>query len=138
MRKNFLSWYWELNFIVFAYTIGNILFAIVYLISFLVWPLKSIILEYNETGSNKSVLIINFVSTSVFTMFFVFIEYYLNPLPQSGFFEMLLVYIAWLFLGFFALYLLADYKRKPLRKAQNNLSHNKTNAPDRNNLRGSS
>ena len=135
---NFIKWYWELNFILFAYTIGYGLFAIVYFISLVVWPLKSIVIEYKEKASIKSVLIINFISTSVFTMFFIFIEYYLNPLPQIQFFEMLGIYIAWLLLGFFALYLLADYKRKPVRSAKGNSPLSKADAPDKKNLRGKS
>jgi hypothetical protein len=52
MMKNFISWCWELNFKFFAYTVGNALFAIVYLISFVVLPLKSTVVEYEEKTSS--------------------------------------------------------------------------------------
>ena len=87
--------YLELHFWLLAHTIGIFLFSIVYLMSFIIRPLKPTLAEYKEFGTAKSIFIITLISMTIYSSVIFGFVYY----PDVGFFEMALFFIAWFFNG---------------------------------------
>ena len=99
---------WDLNFWLFAHTIGIFLYSIVYFLSFIIWPLKPILTEYRDHGTFISTLVVTFISMTIYSFFIFRFVFY----PDFQIWEMVFLYIAWFLLGYFSLFLLYDYKSK--------------------------
>ncbi len=107
--------YIEINFIFYAYAVGYLYLAIIYLPSFLIQPLKKKLIEYERIGTNKSAFIISLISGTVLYLCFLFL---VGLDPITGFSPLILVlwFIGYVLWGYFALFLLADYKKKFKKK----------------------
>ena len=102
---------WDINFWVFAHTIGILLYSIVYFLSFIIRPLKPTLTEYRERGTTKSTFLITLISVTLYSSLVFRFAFY----PEFEIWKIILIYIAWFLLGYFSLILLYDYKSKNKR-----------------------
>ena len=107
--------YIEINFIFYAYSVGYLYLAVIYLPSFLIRPLKRYLSEYERIGTNRSAFIISVISGTVIYLCFLFLVG-LDPILGFSAFVLVLWFIGYVLWGYFALFLLADYKKKFRKK----------------------
>ena len=107
--------YIEINFIFYAYSVGYLYLAVIYLPSFLIRPLKRYLSEYERIGTNRSAFIISVISGIVIYLCFLFLVG-LDPISGFSAFVLVLWFIGYVLWGYFALFLLADYKKKFRKK----------------------
>ena len=108
MIVNLINAYWELNFKFYAYLVGNVYMAPCYLVGLVIPPFKKVIHEYETNGSTKAISVISFISGSlIYGCFFL-----LDPIFSRSIHEIILWYFGSFIWGFFALYLLYDFKKK--------------------------
>jgi hypothetical protein len=108
----FFDSYINLIWKVYSYGIGHILLAIVFVLSFIVPPLKKVINEYESQATFKSIMLINFVSMTVLTIIFQVIDAYASPISPRKWLTFLSLYMVNLIFGYLALFFLADYRRR--------------------------
>jgi hypothetical protein len=107
--------YIEINFIFYAYTVGYLYLAVIYLPSFFIGPLKKNLSEFEQIGTNRSAFIIAVISgTFLYVCFLLLVG--LDPTTGFSPFILVLWFIGYVVWGYFALFLLADYKRKFRKK----------------------
>ncbi len=118
MILKLLNSYSEIVSKLFAYTIGGILFGIFYGLSFVFPFFKNIINEFEKETSIRSLLFIDFFSTSLVTIILVSIVKRLSGQIQDNIFSIFLFYFIWIVFGYFALLALSGIKKKnkPLKK----------------------
>ncbi len=111
-----LNTYIDIQFRLYAYIIGYVYLALPYLLSFIIPPLKSVIYNFEEKGSKLSIFIISLISGSA--LFYVIIILYDDVISFSETSSLGLVgwYIGYFIWGYFALFLLADYRLKEKEK----------------------
>jgi hypothetical protein len=105
----------EINFIFYAYAVGYLYLAVFYLPAFFIRPLKRNLGEYELVGSNRSAFIISFISGTFLYLCFLFLPG-LDPGAEFNSLVLVLWFIGFVLWGFFALFLLADYKKKFRKK----------------------
>jgi len=117
LLSNILRNYVEINFIFYAYAVGYLYMAIVYIPSLAIPPLKLILSEFENSGTRRSTCIISVISGSILYILFLYLVG-LDPVTRFGPFVLFLWFVGYLLWGYFALFLLADYKKK-FRKKEN-------------------
>lgn len=106
MINDLLNRYIELNFKVYAHIVGYLYIAPVYLVGLIIPQFKKTIEDYERGESNNPTLIISFFSGAIIFGFTLFIA----PEFAESNIEKLLWYLGYVGWGFFALYLLVDYR----------------------------
>lgn len=94
-----------------AFTIGYLYYYITYACSIFIYPLKAVIEDFCNTGSNRSALIISCVSGTIISIVIIvhdcYTTYFFTSWPiRIG------LYFGYIFFGYFALFLLADIQMK--------------------------
>ncbi len=103
--------YIDIQFRFYAYVVGYCYLAFMYLLSPIIPPLKKVINNFDNGGIKNSTAIISLISGSILFLLFVYIVK-LDPdfnISLLGMFGMYIGYFIW---GYFALFLLADYRLK--------------------------
>ncbi len=117
MISKLFNIYLEINFRILAYGVGYILLALSYLTSFIIPPLKKVLKEYDSIGSGSSIFWITFSSTITLILLFAILEtIFLND-PSFGLIYYIVSFLVWMACGHFALFLLADYRKKAIDRS---------------------
>jgi len=111
MILKLLSSYGAIVSKLFAYSIRGILFGIFYGLSFVFPFFKNIINEFEKETSIRSILFIDFFSTSLVTILLVSIVKRLSGQIQDTIFSIFLFYFIWIVFGYFALLALSGIKK---------------------------
>jgi hypothetical protein len=74
-------------------------------------PLKRIVNEYEKVGTAKSMRIISIISATFFFLIFYYLTNY-DPEPVFGPVALFFWYFGYILWGYFALFLLHDYRQK--------------------------
>jgi hypothetical protein len=85
--------------------------ALVYILGFVIFPLKKVLKNYELSGDKLSIAIISIISGSIF--FSLFTLLLLNdPMWKFSLVELIFWFVGYFGWGYFALFLLADYRKK--------------------------
>jgi hypothetical protein len=110
MINKFVKLQFDLSLAGFAYGIGYIFISLFYIISILFPPMKKILKEFEKTGSRKSIGIISLLSGCILYLLFYYIV--LNSsIDKASLLESIIWFLLYIGGGYFALYLLYDYKK---------------------------
>ena len=101
--------YLNFNFKFIAYAIGYIYLAVPYVLSFVFPPLKRVLLEFLENGSNRSNFIISIISGSLI-FYLSWFKYDDMSFKLDSHIKIVLLYLGYVGFGFFGLFLLADHR----------------------------
>ena len=100
--------YFDFCFTVYAYVIGYIYMAPVYVIGLLVSIIKKIMIEYETDATMGSMIIISIISGTIYSVPI----FYFIPMFAESLFEKILWFVGYVLYGYFALFLLADKRMK--------------------------
>jgi hypothetical protein len=111
MIAKLFKYYLEIVFLFYAYVIGYFYLAAPFALGFIIPPLKKVLRNYELSGDNKSISIISLISGTIwyFTMVWALFN---DPAWEFSIIELSFWYIGYFLWGFFALFLLADYRNK--------------------------
>jgi hypothetical protein len=111
MIAKLFKYYLDIVFLFYAYVVGYFYIAAPYILGFVIPPLKKILFEYESFGKNKSIAILSLVSGTLWysTMLLALLN---DPSWEFSIIELVLWYVGYYFWGYFALFLLADFKKK--------------------------
>jgi hypothetical protein len=111
MIAKFFKYYLEIIFLFYAYVIGYFYMAVPYVLGFIIPSLKKVLRNYELAGDYRSISIISLISGTIW--YFTMVGALFNdPAWDFSIIELAFWYMGYYFWGFFALYLLADYKKK--------------------------
>ena len=101
----------DLTFICYAYAIGYLYMAVPYLLGYIILPCRKVLRNYELSGDKRSLVIISAVSGTIFFALFT-LALKNDPNWKFSILELLFWYFGYFIWGYFALFLLADYRKK--------------------------
>ena len=111
MIAKLFKYYLDIVFLFSAYVVGYFYMAAPYILGFAIPPLKKTLLKYESFGNNKSIAILSLISGTLWysTMLLALLN---DPAWGFSIVELILWYVGYYFWGYFALFLLADFKKR--------------------------
>ena len=95
----------------YAYAVGYAYIALTYIPALIIPPLKRIVNDYEKVGTTKSMRIISIISGTFFFIIFNYLTSY-DSEPVFGPVALFFWYLGYILWGYFALFLLHDYRQK--------------------------
>ncbi len=114
MLGKIIIWYCDKTTKLFAYTIGYMLFGILYGLSRVFPFFRNILLKFERETSLRAILFIDFFSISLISIFLVLIEKSLPVRFQDNMASLLLFYFIWIVFEYFALLALSGLRKKKI------------------------
>jgi hypothetical protein len=111
MISKLFKYYLDIVFLFYAYMVGYFYIAAPYILGFAIPPIKKTLLKYESSGEYKSIAILSLISGTLWylTMLLALLN---DPVWEFSIVELILWYVGYYFWGFFALFLLADFKKR--------------------------
>jgi len=111
MIAKLFKYYLDIVFLFYAYVVGYFYMAAPYILGFIIPPLKKTLSNYELFGNIKSISILSFISGTLWfsTMLLALLN---DPTWEFSICELVFWYVGYFFWGYFALFLLADFKKR--------------------------